>query len=293
MDRRRPELPEVFLGRDAVSAGALTAQQLRGPIVRRLYTGVYSPRGVPETHELRCRAAALLSPDGLVITGRSAAVLRGVPLARPADPVEVRSLPGHRVNRRPGLAVRRGLIRRDDHEWVGRVRVATPLRTAFDVISVRPLAEAVADLDQLLRAGVVRDTNLGAALRLSHENGVVQARRVLELADARAESPPESVVRVVLALAGIVGEPQLVVHDHAGFVARVDLGFERERLAVEYDGAWHSDRFALTRDRDRLNRLQRSGWEVVSVTASMLRRPSDVVDLVAAALARRRRLLAA
>lgn len=283
----------MFLGHDAVAAGALTPQQLRGPLVRRLFTGVYCARGVPDSHELRCRAAVLLSPDSLVVTGRSAAVLRGVPLARSTDPVEVRSLPGHRVNRRPGLAVRRGVIGPGDHEWLGPVRVASPSRTAFDLVSIRTVADAAADLDQLLRAGLVTKESLAAAFTDSHENGVVQARHVLELADARAESPPESKLRVVLALAGLVGEPQLVVHDHAGFVARVDLGFARERLAVEYDGAWHSDRFALTRDRERLNRLQRAGWEVLTVTAGMLRRPQDIVDLVAAALARRRRLLAA
>jgi hypothetical protein len=39
------------------------------------------------THELRCECAALILPPDAVITGRSAAVLRGVPLALPADPI--------------------------------------------------------------------------------------------------------------------------------------------------------------------------------------------------------------
>jgi very-short-patch-repair endonuclease len=101
-------------------------------------------------------------------------------------------------------------------------------------------------------------------------------------------------MRVALVLGGLVhGVPQLEVRDHAGSVARVDLGYERERLAVEYDGAWHADRLQLTRDRERFNRLQRAGWEVLVITAPMLRRPHLVVDAVGTALARRRRSLAA
>lgn len=284
--RIRHELPEVFLGRDAVEAGALTKAELRGPQVRRLFTGVYCPHSSRDSHELRCQAASLLA-DGMAITGRSAATLRGVPLARSEDPVEVVSLPGQRINRRPGLAVRRGFLSPAELETWRGMCVTRPLRIAFDVTARGELTGAVADLDRLLRAGLVSEDGLRAFLTGSHENGVVQARRTLELADARAESPPESVLRVVLALAGIAAEPQLEVRDHRGFVARVDLGFERERLAVEYDGEWHSDRFALTRDRERLNRLQQAGWEVLTVTGPMLRRPHLVVDMVAAALARR------
>lgn len=287
--RRRPDLPEVFRGRDAIEAGALTSAELRGPMVRRLTHGVYTHRAVPDSHLLRCRAAALVGEGQLVLTGRSAATVRGVELATAADPVEVLTLTGARVHRRAELDVRRARVHAADHESWHEIRIARRERTAFDVASRGTLPSAVAALDQLLRAGQADELALARWVDGRHDHGVVQFRTALQMADGRAESPPESVLRVVLALAGIIGEPQLVVHDHAGFVARVDLGFARERLAVEYDGAWHSDRFALTRDRERLNRLQRAGWEVLTVTAGMLARPDLVVELVGTALAARRR----
>ena len=63
--RRRPELPDVFRGRDVVDSGTLTEKQLRGPNVVRVMRGVYRPAWVPETHELRCEAAGLVVPASL------------------------------------------------------------------------------------------------------------------------------------------------------------------------------------------------------------------------------------
>lgn len=60
-------------------------------------------------------------------------------------------------------------------------------------------------------------------------------------------------------------------------------------MAVEYDGSWRDgERWALTRDRDRHNRIQALGWEIVFVTAALLRDQDRMVRTVRAALARRR-----
>ncbi|MDQ3885926.1 MAG: hypothetical protein M3308_02655 [Actinomycetota bacterium] len=60
---------------------------------------------------------------------------------------------------------------------------------------------------------------------------------------------------------------------------------------MEYDGSWRDgELWALNRDRDRLNRVQAAGWEVVFVTASLLHDPVRMVRTVRAALDRRSRL---
>ncbi|MGH3922991.1 MAG: hypothetical protein ACRDTT_09010, partial [Pseudonocardiaceae bacterium] len=82
-------LGSVFRGSDAVRAGALSRSQLRGSGVRRLFQGVYAPAGAAVTHELYCIGAGLALPPSAVVTGRSAATVRGVALARTEDPVEV------------------------------------------------------------------------------------------------------------------------------------------------------------------------------------------------------------
>ena len=74
-----------------------TDKDLRKGPYRRIYHGVYLLESVPPTHELRCRAAAMVLPPNAVITGRSAATLHGIDLAGPNDPVEVLA---HQMSRR-------------------------------------------------------------------------------------------------------------------------------------------------------------------------------------------------
>ncbi|MGH3801592.1 MAG: hypothetical protein ACRDTD_15960 [Pseudonocardiaceae bacterium] len=200
-------LPPVFRGSDAVGAGVLSRGQLRGPAVRRLFQGVYSPVSVAETHELYCTGAGLALPPSAVVTGRSAATLRGVALARTQDPVEVLVPLEARVVRGSGLAVRRTVVQPD--EWVpwSGTRLATR-------------------------------------------------------------------VRVWLVLDGLHPQPQYWIEDSRGRLARVDLAFVAQRVAVEYDGGWRDgELWALNRDRERLNRVQAAGWEIVFVTAALLRDP--------------------
>lgn len=88
-----------------------------------------------------------------------------------------------------------------------------------------------------------------------------------------------------LVLAGLPSAvPQYEVRLAGRFVARVDLAYPDRRLAIEYDGTWHSESGQFARDRQRLNRLGAAGWRVVHVTAHDLR-TGAAVDLVRAALA--------
>ncbi len=118
--------------------------------------------------------------------------------------------------------------------------------------------------------------------------GIVAARRAVALADPRAESRPESRVRVWFALDGLHPEPQYWIEDSSGRLARADLAFPERKVAVEYDGSWRDgELWALNRDRDRLNRVQAAGWEIVFVTAQLLNTPHRMIRTVRAALERR------
>ncbi len=74
---RTGDLCGAFRGSEAVANSDLTYGQLRGPAFVRLFRDVYLPAGMPVTHEIRCQGAALALPGEAVITGRSAATLRG------------------------------------------------------------------------------------------------------------------------------------------------------------------------------------------------------------------------
>ncbi|MCP3800846.1 hypothetical protein NLX83_16395 [Allokutzneria sp. A3M-2-11 16] len=291
MTRTRPALEvELFRGSDAITDGVLTPDVLRTPHFVRLFRDAYAVRGTPITHELRCRAAALVLPEAATLTGVSAATIYGVPLATGDDPVELAAPSEARAHRRPGMRVRN--LRIPDEEsvpWNG-IRLATPLRTAYDLlIGRRSLVERVACTDAWLRSGLVDFEELRRIVVKRHDHGVVVGRQAVELVDPRAESFPESELRVLLNLNELYPVPQLKVCDSNGFIARVDLGFEEEKVAVEYDGAWHGDANQLPRDRERMNRLQAAGWHVVYVTAKWLRSsPRSVAAVVTQTLRERR-----
>ena len=68
---------------------------------------------------------------------------------------------------------------------------------------------------------------------------------------------------------------------------KLGLAFPEQQVAVEYDGSWREgELWALNRDRERLNRVQAAGWEVVFVTAPLLADPPRMIATVRAALAR-------
>ncbi|MGH3673419.1 MAG: endonuclease domain-containing protein [Pseudonocardiaceae bacterium] len=284
---RPTDICGVFRGSDAVAGGALTAEQLRAPQFRRLYRDVYLPAGMPITHARRCEGLALILPSDAAITGRSAATLRGIPLAQAIDPVEIVVPLQTRVARRSGVDVRRSDLTADESTPWSRICLASPLRTTLDLLLDRSLPEAVADLDAVLRAGLIDSRTLQRVVTERSDRGIVAARSAVELADPRAESRPESRLRVYLVLDGLEPVPQFVVCDWHGVTARVDLGFPRQRLAVEYDGEWHGEWRQISADRERLNRLQAAGWDVLFVTARQLRDPSTVVAQVRSALTAR------
>lgn len=183
-----------------------------------LWIALTVPAAVALTHELRCAGAALVLPNDAVITGRSAATLRGVPLALPGDPVEVATGLDTRLFHRAGLDVRRCEVRGDEAQPWSRIRLATRRRTTFDLLLDRTLPDGVADLDAMLRADLVGRTEMQRYLRSRHDRGIVQARRALELADPRAASRPESRLRVHLALDGLFPEVQFRVYNAGRWV---------------------------------------------------------------------------
>lgn len=276
----------VFLGSCVVRNGQLTPAQLRSKAVRRLMHDAYADAMLPVDHGLRIAAATLVVPDLVAVAGQSAAWLHGVRLARASDPVELVAKPSVRRHARGQVTVHTGRLPEHDVQRVGRFRVTTPARTCVDVTRwYRDEAEAVALVDAMLAAEAVTTGEIATQLRISTGRGLVRAGRALALVDGRAESPPESVLRVRVIRAGLPPPvPQLEIWHEGAFVARVDLGWRGVKVALEYDGAWHAGTGQLARDRRRLNALTRAGWTVIFVTATDMHDLSRVMAQLRAAL---------
>jgi hypothetical protein len=276
----------LFRGSTVVRAGRLTEKQLRSSAWRRLFPDVYACATVHPTHEVRAVAAArLLLPDA-VVSGRSAAVLWGVPLAGPDDPVEVTLPPQSRAGSVQGIRARRRALDPSDSTSRRGVRLTTPVRTALDLAALRPVEEAVIALDRFVAAGVVAlGTVRDAASGLTGRN-CRYVRTVAGLADGLAGSPQETRLRLLLHRSALPHPvAQFSVRMAGRFLARVDFAWPEQKLAVEYEGLWHGEHQQVARDRARLNRLTAAGWRVIFVTARDLRRPDALVARIAAALA--------
>lgn len=186
------------------------------------------------------------------------------------------------------VVVRRDLDTSDVEEREGR-RVTTVVRTLADLARVLPLDRAVAAADSALRQGLVELATVVAVLGAAKGRHAAKLRRVAALVDPASGSVLESLLRVLLVEAGLPRpRSQYEVRWPEGrLIARVDFAWVAERLLLEVDGyAFHSDRDAYRRDRNKMNSLEEQGWRVLRVTwEDVLSSPHYVVALVRACLA--------
>jgi hypothetical protein len=275
---RRPRALEyqVFRARDALDAGLLTPNELRGSAWRRVLRGVYADSRLEFDHELRCRAAALICPPQAAIAGPSAALLHGIDFAAtPEDDVHVLVPRAARFGPVQGLRVHTSEIPATDVGVRQQLRCTEPLRTAWDVAVWLDVVPAVVILDGLLGAGMVKPDDLAAlhaARSLAGARGARTAGRAFGLADGRSGSPQESRLRVRLVLAGLPRPMcQYEVVLASGLVLHPDLAWPEYKVAVEYDGGYHAEPDRLHLDRRRLNQFVTAGWIVLHVTSVRMR----------------------
>lgn len=269
------------------------AAALRDGSWQRVLRGAYAPGGAESDLLLRSRAAQRLLPPHARVADRCLLWLLGIDVLPPGPPVlEVVVPRGCVLPRRSGVRARTADVPARDAALLEPygLRCLRPVRAVADLLRTLPLHEAVVVADAVQRADLAAATDLAEELACAAGlRGVRRAHRALSLSDPRAESPPETRLRLLLVEAGLAPVPQHVVLDAGGrFVARVDLAFPAARVAVEYDGrAVHEREDVFARDRQRQNMLLACGWLVLRYTAADLRwRRAGVVDEVCAAVRR-------
>lgn len=284
-------MAQPFRGTDAIATGWLTPKQLRGHRWRRLLRDVYVDRSVSIDLAVRTRAISLILPANSVISGRTAAWLYGGLTPRSSDPIEItlpRDVP---MGPRADLKIRRALLPASDIEHVADIPVTSPMRTAFDIARsrkpgrVEPLIQAVAAVDALAHETHL-DPNELITYAAQHPRwrGVRLVQQVADLMDAGAESAPESRLRLALVFGGLPQPAtQYVIRDRVGnFIARVDLAYPELRIAIEYDGEDHRDRWAD--DIVRQNRIIGAGWTLMRYAkGDLFGQPERILAQVSAA----------
>ncbi|MGK2881840.1 MAG: endonuclease domain-containing protein [Mycobacterium sp.] len=271
---------EPFRGRQAVRDGVLSRYRLQTDY-RAVYRDVYIANETTMTAALRARAAWLWAQREATLVGISAAAVHRTKFLSADGPAEL-----VRANRHGpvGIVVRSFELAPDEVCLVNRMSVTTPARTAFDIGRLLPEPKAVPIVDALLRATRISTGDVTViADRRPGVRGVRLFRSTIELCDGGAESPQESRLRVLLVKRGLPKpETQIKFYDEYGEpYIRLDMGWRRWKVAVEYDGEQHwEDSRQRSWDIDRIELLEQLGWIVVRVSAAMMARPDRIVARV-------------
>ncbi len=271
-----------FTSRTAAQHG-VSWKALQGRQYTRLFTDVYLEAGLDVGLLVLVRAALLRLPGDAVASGVTAARLwgfepRGHRELHFSTCVDTRTRLPVRLHRHV-LAVEH--VRRDG------VPVTTAARTVVDCARELGFVQLVQLVDHLVNVGATTRDRLHGYCWGRPYHGVTRARRALLLAADGAESPRETVLRLMIVLARLPAPRANVdVRDTTGrFVARVDLLLEKWGVVVEYDGRQHeTDPRQWLRDRLRREAIEALGLRVIVVSAPDLDRPEAVVRRIHRAL---------
>ncbi|MFC7879729.1 hypothetical protein [Isoptericola sp. NPDC057391] len=251
----------------------------------RLRPGLYVPAS-PDRVEARARrdlvlarvAAAWSSLDSDVwFSHETAALLHGMWTFRLADRVHLTQLYPPQVRREDDSWDHRFLVSRHwtplperDRGEAGGLPVTSMERTAVDCARTLSFEAALVVMDCALRHGADRSLVRRILDESRGKRGVVQARRVLDLADAGAESPGETLTRCGLIEAGLP-RPTTQIPVLTSLGPRwLDLGWPAAKVGIEFDGEVKYTELA-DGDPDRVRRRERArqlaieaeGWRIV------------------------------
>ncbi|MDX3191900.1 DUF559 domain-containing protein [Streptomyces sp. MN03-5084-2B] len=266
-----------ILGRRAVLKGLATgllAQPWRGVLIH-----------AADSLNLPTLAQAALIHVGspAVLSGVTSLALHGIS-ATTDTTIHLSVPPSKRARSKPGLVVHRAEYQPADVLQLQELPVFSldlaladylcsgEERTAFVAID-QAMAGLPDDHRQTLRKNV-RDRLIDRRDR----RGIHRAQMLLALATGKAESPPESILRLIVVEAGFpVPEAQFEITTVDGRRLYVlDIAWPELRIALEYDGfAAHEERHE--RDAERDERMAGRGWITIRATAVDLREPGRVL----------------
>lgn len=266
-DRRRclaVSLPPSYSAASARAAG-LSRGRLRGSGFLRLsYDLVVRLDDAIDLRERLQLLATVLPPDA-AWSHLTAAHLLGARVDPPSRP-HVTLTPRRVLPQRADLVVHTRRLRGDDVGEHEDLVITSGAQTFLDLAAVLPAAELVAVGDALLAAERMTSDELTARLlRADRVRGVVRARACAPLLSAKAMSRPESLMRYWLLTSDLPDpEPQLPVHGRGGrTVAHGDLGYQRWRVLLEYEGQQHAEAAQFDSDIDRYSLMAADGYLVL------------------------------
>jgi very-short-patch-repair endonuclease len=239
-------------------------------------------------HVLRAAGAVVLAGPGSVVSHKSAALIHDLAIVGdPPTELTITSGTGRR-GRRHGVHRYQTALPTNHVTRRYGLPVTTVARTVVDLARTMPYREGVVAADSALFRGLAVPIDLWAtAEECRHLWGAGTADRVVRFADSQAESPLESLARVLLDEAQLPApELQVPIYNEEQFIGRVDFLWRRHKVIVEVDGgAKYTNpgraRAQLWRDKA----LRAAGYDVIHFSwAEITTQPEMVIAAVWAAL---------
>lgn len=271
-----------FTLREAVDAG-ITQRQLRHHGLKRPTRGVRVPwadNGSGNGLAPNIRPYTLVT-EFAAASHASAFLLWNFPGFLPGsdDPLIHISRPDTAaIMRRPGVKGHRGQFFADEIVELHGLFITSRTRTWLDCARKMSIDELTVVADHLLRIPrpdfegrsepYATRTELADMLdRHKGTPGIQKARLALEQARVGSDSAPETRLRLALENAGLP-DPHLNVPTElmTGVVRQPDLAYPKNKVAVEYEGAGHSEVAQIVRDIAREEDFVRAGWTLVRIS---------------------------
>lgn len=249
---------------------------LKGTSWKSLGHGTFTLANARDTPLVRLAAARLRLPVGAAFSGLTAAWLHGLEVEA-CDPIEATVPAAAGISTRAGVRIRRRNLERSEVVEVRGLPATSIHRTLCDVCLRLSLTETVVLADSALHRRLTTTASLCSYATGSSGPGVRHLQRTVGFVEPATESPMESRLRMLLVLDGLPRpEVQVTIRDSSNrFVARVDLFYRAQRLAIEYDGGIHREK--LAEDNRRQNRLLEAGVRLLRFTAADVYKTPDLV----------------
>ncbi len=242
------------------------------------------------------RSAALLwglpVPPTTKITDHVSSPTFSVPDALPV--VELVSQDRSNRTARAGVRVRPAGLPPEHVTLLDGLPITTLARTTVDLLRELDRYWAVTVIDVALRMGCERDELRVVAKACALWRGGRQAQELVEFGDPRAESPLESIARLVVYDQGLpTPVAQLPIRDSSGRNRRLDLAFPERWTDLECDGKikytqpYGDPTRTLWDEKEREDSIRDTGVEVVRTNwREVVHEPTRLAARLRAAFAR-------
>lgn len=268
-----------FTVQEAADAG-VSRRRLKHPSLQVPSRGIRLPSEHPAAVKLQARPLTLVT-EFSAASHATAFLIWDFPGFLPGS-----DAPGIHISRPDTMAIprRRGVIGHvgqffaDEITRIDGVLVTTRVRTWLDCARKMSIDELTVVADHLIRhprpafesrtEPYASPGDLAEMLdRHKGTPGIRKARLALEQARIGADSAPETRLRLALCCAGLP-EPELNMGTvlRSGVVRQPDLAYPEHRVAVEYEGAVHSDAAQVIRDIAREEDFGGAGWILVRIS---------------------------